>query len=684
MVMQGDTTDYREHPEMKHLKETYPLNGLKLTTVAGLRWRNRMQASEAYFRDYSKRWSANQELYSGFDKMISKFGTYVAVPFSVVQNWVNDVYYRNPDPLVQDRSGNKDLGKILSDLFRTIHRESDSERKMKEALADQFWAGFGALWVSFRQDGVFDPEVFDFFKNEQGGVIPTKQQVLVTRISPWRIRFDPTGREWDLSDHSYLGVMYEQSLAQVMRDPTVSEDDRRRIMAHYGAGNLSSTYDPQQVRYATLATSFNEEDPEFIKIPFWQIWSRPDKQVYRLPLGSSFTLEPQPWNEEFAEADVFPLLYMAKNREFEDESRLQGFVGIPDFTLIEPHVRNINKLEALFMAANQHVINKYITYKGVLDQQAAAKLADGTKQFAVIELDKDALNVFPTEMRDKLSMKEVLGLVPQAELKELHHLEGIKNEFEMIWQIIGQGPADRGGVSEAGSATESLGMQQGLGRRMSAARHENGKNFCRLTKLFYLVLKARQTLPLRYQMTTAFNQQVWQEFSADALTDLDLHFEYAVGSSEYRTREQEFALRQQMAQVLMPIFQAANNTRLLMKVAQDLVEPLNILGSEQYFNDEASQIAMKLLAILRGLGKGRILADDPQAAKQIAELVAMLAQAILTPQQLAEVEAASAGAPAPEPEGEGSLPAPQSAGEASFEAGASGSAAAGAQGGLPN
>lgn len=673
----------RKHPELEALEGKYKLGELKLYTIEGQRWKNRMEASDAYFRDYSKNWKQNQELYSGFEAMVRRYGTYVALGFSSIQNWINDTYFRNPDPLVQDKGGNKDLGQMLSHLFKSVLKEADSESKVKQGLLDVAWAGFSCPWVSFQQNAYLDETLFDFSIGKQGALVPTKQQVRITHISPYRIRFDPTGREWDLSDHGWIAILYEQTLAQVMRDPTVSEEDRRRIMAYYGSGGPGAVYDATQVRYSEYS-SFREQDPEFIKLAFWHIWSRPDHMTYRMPVNAQFFLTPQPWPAEFAEEDIFPCVYIAKNRDVEDESRLKGFIGIPDMTLIEPHIKNINKLEALLMAACQHVINKYVTIKGALDTTAQQKLADGTKQFSVIELDKDALNQFPTQMQEKLSLKDVLSLVPQAELKELWHLKAIANEMSMIQQVMGQGPGDRGGVSEANSATESLGMQQGLGRRMANAQHENGRVFCALMKLVFITLKARQTLPLRYQMTTAFSQQVWQEFNADSLRNLDLHFEYAVGSTEFRTREQEFALRERMATVLMPVLQAQQNNRLMLKLAQDLIEPLNILGSEQFFDDQAAFIAQKLLAILRGLGKGTTLADDPKAAMQIPELVAQLAQAILTPQQLAEVEAAVNQAQPPQPEGQGSLPAPPTPGQADAATAAAGSAAAGADGGMAN
>jgi hypothetical protein len=676
----------RKHPDMERLERQYELGELRLDTPEGVRWKNRMEASESYFKDYTTRfgWRENQELLSGFGQLMKKYGTYVALPYAITANWVADTYYRNPDPLIQDRGGNRDLGRILSDVAKAIHAETDSERKMKDALGDQSWAGFGCMWASFVQQADYNPEAFDHSTGEMGAYEAKKQRVVLKRISPWRIRFDPKGRDWDLSDHGYVAIDYERSLASLMRDPKLSDDDKRRLMTFHRSGAFFSQYAPQQVRFAT-ETSYTEDDPEHVPVYIRQIWSRHDHMVYDMPLGASFTFEPREWDPEFAEADVFPLHYMAKNREPEDESSLCGFIGIPDLTLIRPHIYAIQKLEALFLAANQHVINKYLMPKGALGETEKTKLGDGVKQFTVVEWDPSALAAFPVEMREKIGSDDILKLVKQGELKELHHLEGIRHELDMIAQIIGQGGADRGGLSEADSATESLGMQQGLARRRSNAIHVNGKHYNAVTKLIFLILKARQTLPIRYAMTSRrFNERVWAEFNADTLKDLDLHFDYAVGSSELRTREEEFALRERMATVLLPVLQARGDTRLMMKLAGDLCEVLNVNGWEEYFNDTLIDTMKQLVALQQAIGKGLIPADDPRVAARMMELITIAATETLTEQDLKEVVASSANAPQPEAAGGGSIAAPPTPGQSDYDAGARGSAMSGMGGGMAN
>jgi hypothetical protein len=672
----------KKHPELEKLEAEYPLGTLQLSTIEGQRWRRRMDESQAYYNEYSGRfgWAENQILLSDFRALEEKYGTYVALPNAIAQNFVADTYFRNPDPLIQDKGGNRDLSKILSDVLRSIHQEVDSERKMKDALTDQWWAGFGCVWASFRQESYEAPVVDDFGQPAGSETVPTKQQVLLKQLSPYQIRFDPKGRDWDLSDHRYVAVEYIRSLAASMRDPRLSEEDKRRVMASFSSGNIETTYET-----ATSNISTGEDDPEFIQLKFWQIWDRTTKKVYDLPMGAQFTLSPQDWPEEFAEADVFPLRYMPANREAQDQGGKRGFIGIPYLTLIRPHIYAIQKLEALFLAANQHVINKYLMPKGALDEAAKNKLADGTKQFAVVEWDSDALNAFPAEMRDKFRSDEILQLVKQGDLKELHHLEGIRHEMDLIAQIVGQASGDRGGLSKAKTATESMGMQRGLERRRSNAIHVNGKHYNAVTKLFFLILKQRQTLPIRYQMTTNYNEQVWAEFNADALKDLDLHFDYATGSSEPRTREEEFALRERMAAQLLPVLQANGDVRGMRMIARDLTEVLNIKESEKYFNDELVDAMKELVALQNALGKGLVDPGNPQVAARQMELIAIAAQATLTERDLAEVAASAANMAPPSPSGQGSLPAAPSPGaQAHTAAAGAGSAAAGVIGGTPN
>lgn len=675
----------KRNPRLVALENAYPLAGLSLSNEDGLLWENRGLASEAYFNDYSWDWEENQELLSDVRAMQRRYGDqYVALADSIIQDFVAAVYYRNPEPFIQDKGGNRDLSRMVTDVCAAMHADADSEQVMKDAFYDQSWAGFGLPYVSFRQD-------YDEMPGEEEGeseIVVKKQKVTVDLISPWDVRFDPRGRKWDMSDHKYLQFLFFPTLSQVMRWPWMTDEDKRRIMAWNKAGRVgdhfsSDRYSNQLIDYITMGDE--ETDPDHIQIPMWQIWDRTKKMIPYRPAGASFVLSPQPWPEEFEEADCYPVVYMAKNRESKNRRGTTGFMGVPDIRKIKPHLLAIRRLENLFLAANQHVIFKYLMPKGALDPQEQAKLMTDVQR-DVIEFDPDNLNAFPTEMRDKIFKDGILSLVNQPDLKETRHLVGIKHEFDMIAQIMGQSSGARGGMPETDTATDSAIIDARLKARESNARHVGGKNYMQLTKRMFLVAKQRMELPIQYQMTTSYNQKVWSEFSADKLRELDLHFDYGVDSSEPKTREQQFGLYERFASIMLPILQASGNTRSALKIGRDMGDILGIRNVDQYFNDQVIDLLKQLAALFHGIQAGQIDPADPKVVTQEMELMSQVMSQMLTESDLADVMAEKSGAPAPEPQGMGSMPAPMSPGEQAYESGgaSAGAAAAGAVGGMAN
>lgn len=664
---------------MVQYEEKYALGGLPMTNQDGTRWAHRMAASESYYNDYSWDWKENQELLVDVREMERKYGgpaggSYVMLAHSIQQNFIASTYFRNPNPLIQDKRGNRDLSKMLSDMAKSVLAEIGSERKMKEGLEDRWWAGFGLVWGSFRQ--VAD-ELAD------GTIIPRKQHVLLKRMSPYRVRFDPEGREWDMSDHTYCAVLYYPTLQMLMTDRRCSDEDRRRIMASYKRGVTGdANFDWRSIR-STTVTDLVEDDPAYIRVPTWQIWARPEKKIYNQIANTQFTLTPIDWPEEFAEEDCFPFVYMPSSREPEDKEATRGFIGIPYLREIKAHLYAVNRLESQFVAANQTAIFKYACVKGALSLEQQSVLQND-KQKAMIEWDPAALEAFPAQMREKFTkFSDIFELIKQPDLQEMKHLEGIKHEMDMIAQIIGQAPGDRGGMPQTNTATDSIIVNKRLQTREDSHKHEAGGFFKQLLKLIFLILKHRQELPIPYQMTTNFNETVWMQFAADKLRDLDLHYDYAVGSNEDRTREEEFALRERVAQATLPFLQASGDLRDQMKVVRDLVEVLDVTGTEQYFQDDVQDLIAQLTAISYGIQRGEINPADPTIANKQVELIAMLGDRLLTQDKMKEIVTESANMASQGPQQQmGSMAKAPTPGQADFAAGARGSAAAGAGGGL--
>lgn len=668
---------FEKNPAMEALRARYQLGTLPMSTDDGKRWQRRMAASESYYNDYSWDWAENQQLLCDVREMARKYGgpaggSYVMMAHSVQQNFIASTYFRNPDPIIEDKGGNKDLSRTLSDVAKAILAETHSERKMKEGLEDRWWAGFGLEWVSFRQ---VDTELAD------GSLKALKQHVLLKRMSPYRVRFDPAGREWDMSDHTYAAVLYYPTLQQLMDDRRFNDDDRRRVMASYQRGvDGDANFDWSDAR-ATTMTGQIEDDPAYIRVPTWQIWAKPEKKIYNQLHHTQFTLTPLDWPEEFAEDDCFPFVYMPSSREPEDKDSKRGFIGIPYLREIKTHLYAINRLESQFVAANQSAIFKYWQIKGVLDKVAQEVLAND-KQKATIEIDPSALEAYPTFTRDGFKFKDVFGLIEQPDLKELRHLEGIKHEMDMIAQIIGQAPGDRGGMPDSKTATDSIIVNKRLQVREDTHKAEAGGFFKQLLKLIFLVVKHRQELPIHYQMTTPnYDQKVWSKFNADTIRDLDLHYDYAVGSNENQTREEKFALRERVAQTALPFMQASGDLRDQMKIIRDLVETIDPTAG-QYFQDDVQDLMAQLIAIQYGIAKGQINPADPAIAEKQVNLISMLGSRLLTHDKMAQIVTQSAGQPDQGPtQGMGSMAKAPTPGQSDYQAGAQGAANAGMGGG---
>ena len=665
------------NPQLVQWEADYPLETLSLSNDDGIRWESRHQASEAYFNDYSFDWEENLALLSDVQYMEATYGDYVMIAYPMIQNLIGDVYFKNPRPLITDKRGNRDLSRMVTDMVESIHNDADSESAMQDGLQDQSWSGISVVYAAMQEK---------VYQDVDGSLVPEWQRIIVDSISPWDVRFDPRGRKRDMRDHAYVSILITPSLGKLMRWGWLSDDDRRRIIAWNRAGMVDNgivgdQYAAQRIDWPSM-TDQEETDPDIIQVPMWTHWDRTKKLVFFRPAGARFTLSPQPWPKVFADADIFPFVYRAKNRESKNKRGTNGFIGIPDLRLIKPNLLAIRRYRSLFLAANQHAVFKYLTPKGALNTEQLAKLGSDVQR-QVIEYDSTSLDAFPIELRtDPKVFGELLTLVPQPDLKETRHLVGIKLEFDLIAQILGQGSGERGGMPDTETATDSMIVNQRLNQRLATMRHEEGRGYKALTRRIVMILKGQQVLPISYQMTTAYNEKVWMQFSADDLRELDLHFDYAVGSSEPRTREKEFELRERMAAILMPVLQARGDTRGMMKVARDLVDMLAIRDSEKYFNDVVLDLMKKLAMLFYGVQKGELNPADQNVVNQQVELIGAIMNEMMTPEDLAAARSEQQNAPAPEPTGTGSSPKALSPGQRSYEAGAAGSASAGAMGGM--
>jgi hypothetical protein len=626
-------------------------------------WSGRYKAADEFHKDHTWDWEENRKLLVDFRNMVDKYGTYVAIGFAVLQNLVTDVYFRNPDTWVEDKRGNRDLGNILTGVFTAIHADCKTERKMKEALFDAGWS-LGAVMISFeeRQQDELVPILDDegqpivdeqgnvpTFQDEEVGEVPLaatdedgnfltqsvvqSQRIVEKRISPWRLRYDPDGLDWEFEDHKWVGIKFRRTLGQCIRDPRFTDEGKQKLIASFQKKNATNYQALQKISYSIVYSE--ERDPDFLDVELVEIWDRVNKKVIYMPVDEEFTIGVHAWPRWLAEADQgagkFPVRLICFDREPEDEEGQHGFYPVPAVRRIKPHLYNLNRLSALFIEGNTHVVNKHVAPAGLFSPTEMTKL-QSDKNREVITYDPKALaQILPANVQLSAdAVRQLFFRVDQGDNKEMKHIEAIQNELNMIAQILGQSSGDRGGLAVSGSATEALGLQQRLQQRLSEQRAAAAKHYNALTELMFLALKSEQQLPIRYQMTTEYNQSVWQEFAGDQWQDLDLHFNFSTSPQEARTREQELALRQQVMQVVMPVAQELGDTRLIKWLIGLMAEPLDVPGVQKMLGDDASGVAAQLLQLDYAIRSGQIRPGDANVANMKQELTSKLIEVTIS------------------------------------------------------
>jgi len=670
-----------------------------LVTEAGMKWNPRLLSSEQYHRINSKDWDDLRNLYAELGKYEASDGTRVAIGWSIIQNLVSDVYHKNPDPWIVPKTplADKTLARILRNVTRTIHKETDTEGIVRDALSTESWAGFAGDWRSFGQDdheednpleidGVpqRDPGTGKQLFSDKPLIVPDRQWIEGEYTSPWDIRFDSDGRRWDLLDHKFLIRRYRRTLKEFIDDPAISKRAKRMLKAWVNGHRSSYTNEMESGGLDTK--DYAELDPAYITVECAEIWDRVEKEIIHVPADgedyAEFDIMVEDWPPDFAAANggrgEFPFTFIAFNKAPEDKQGKRGFYPIPTLRLIRQQLENINRLELLFLETATLAIRKYVSMAGILDQKAIAKLSSDVNR-EVLTIDPSTLKELLGQTYDmsQFDIRNFIHLLPQEERGEaIRNLEAIEHQIDLIHQIIGQGPADRGGLAESGSATEALNLAARLEKRIDARVQQAGNHYDSITAKCFLLLKGRQILPFRYQIPAGkFNPSVWREFHASDIDGIDLAYEHRTGAQRPRTRAQEFQERQQAVTTILPAIQS--DLGLVRELFIWSIEPLDVsdeITEIMKQSNSAKELAKQLAAITAGLEQGMLDPTDPQVANRKTELTSKLIRTILTDEDAAEMFGGGGGG------GDvGSLPKGQSQGQVAFNQAlpGEGSAAAG-------
>jgi len=648
----------------------------ELTTERGKVWKERHDAAETIHAQKRARWAYLRALYvSVYENVetVKAWSETVAMGWSVINGMIDDTYFQNPETLIQARGGdpNGDLSRVLTDVTNTIHKDTDTEGIMRQAMQTSAWAGFALHWAYFDQ----------IDRDGDGGRIDVdRQRICGEYVSPFLFRGDPQGRRWDFKDFTWISRDYTLTLQQALDHPLFT-DEGKRMLREWARG------DRQQVSGDALVTErgFAETDPKFVKLRLRETWDRPNHQILHQPVGASFDVGPEdnPWPREFIESDDLPATMVAFNRVPEDEKFIDGWWPLPDIQLVADQLEELNRLFGILMEAATLSTLKYLYVQGLIGAEEWNAIAsDKTRTGTAVDLTKVKEHLVAAGFlnADKFTLRDLIMLLPQDEAAAMvKHEEAIERVMNTIAEVLGQGPGSRYGLAPSKTATESAGLQAAKDQRARARANQAGRIYDAITAKYWLLLKANQQLPIAYVDSTSGNKGVWRQFNAQKVRNIDLAYTHRVGSSRPRDTQSELFALKESAAIALPVLQFLGETDALMEIIRRLFDLQGITVTS--LRPGAKDIAKKLGALQAGVMGGQVDPTLPEVAHERSELTSQLLAAVLGPEGMKELAAAmNQGAPggpingADDGGGTGSLPSPATRGEA---AAAAGSAAAG-------
>lgn len=676
----------------------------------GKRWTRRIKAANSKYRTASRDWEKLRKLYASVYEQRRKWGVSVPLARTLVDGIVADSYIQNPDPFIEFLSDAPDgMEQRLRDLFRTLHEDCDTKTILQRGRVAAACMGLAGHWTDFQQESEVheasddDDADDDIHSIPDEGEPPAKaprapraQRITGELVLGWDLRFDPQCRSWDLRDAKWIARMYTRSLADINDDDTgaISPDGKKMLKAWMRGKNLPIRPDARLRGEDSGLTP--EDDDAYRMVNVWEIWARPEKKIYHVPVGAEFTIGAYDWKKPWADAldglGEYPLTLIALNWQLADEDGEHGFYPMPDLRLAQSQLENLPRLEAAFLDSVTNSARKFFGVEGLLDDKQVTQLqTDENRAFMKIDLKALAKAINGGQSLD-LQFFDLRKLIVELEqagnAQAMKHLEAIQHQLELCYMLMGVGPGDRAGVAQAGSATESLGIQERLAVRTEKTVEDMADIADRISEKFWLCLKGAQTLPIPYRRAVNNDETTWDVFT-DPTTEfasLDCVFRHHVGSSRPPNRERIKAERRELFALVAPVLQATMDVTAMFEWIHWIVDAYDNKFASRMTRPELKGLAKEIVLLIDQYQNGQEQIT-PQTADKLLGMVSQFFSRYLSDsemQQVAQKSVQSAGSQAPGPAGPGgtgSSPRPPSSGQAAY-AQARGAAAAGAVGGM--
>lgn len=655
-------------------------------TELGKEWGPRAKRMETYYKEKSADWDDLWKLYAKTYREIafsdgSKAVIKDALAKTIVKNWIADLWATIPDPQLRSRRSrqNPNFDRALCDLATAVHDVAGTDQQFKRGLTVAAYQGGFVIWPVFEQRGQFvqlaSENVPPLPQDGEETAEPTgvqdeagePQQAPQTFVADAQrvrnqmvplslMRFDPNGREPDLYDDQYIGRIYTRKLSEWWADERIDLNQRKMLVNAISASDRRGlTTQPSNSVERQVET-----DPDFIDVKCLEIWSRPSKKIIHIPIISgeyaNFEIGPFDWPTTYAKADFgrgkMPCRLIMADWNPPDKDDSDGRYPLPLLRDIRGLLEDRIRLYNLFFEAARSVIDKYFTIDGITTAAALTK-AMSSDQKEIVFLDRDkvqsALNV------TNLGGIDFSKLIRRFEtsdkqLQALNFSAMIDRVETQIYENVGQGPADRGGITKAESATATMNIRAKMDIRTGDQSEQIADAYDDVTELDFMLLAEHGTLPIPYMKTSDnLDQSVWDEFEPELLEGEDFSFSHVRGSSRPQNKQGQKIERKDFLATAGPFL--ANDPQKLNSILSWVLEAYDFPDVKAMLANPIKDLLKQLFAIDVFLGDHPEEAANNKIAAQKQEIVSQLEKAGLSQSDMTQIVMAASGKTGAAPEG---------------------------------
>ncbi len=429
-------------------------------------WASRLRRMLEYQRENAADWQSNARLMlgdttgteaEGIPKGVGHRSKGLAYAWGLVRSLVSEIYAQNPQVLVEPL--NQELrqhGRIITRIMQSDMERMRVERVMNRAIRDCFPFGYGAVIEAV--DNYVSVHVDD--DGEEQPVLDG-QHFHLRRIHPNDLLFDPNGREYDLSDHRFIGIRFYPTIAWLRQE---ADRQKKKGVAWRLPENLDEA--PESVPETKIGQNnmektqstlgfgtMQESDPEYRQVSVIELHDKVRKKIVYVLEFNQFEMASVPWPAQFCMEgrELYPVTLIYLNEPTE------GFYPIPELRPIRPQLLELANLARMMREDAAQKFRKIATMAEFIDPAQKGEIADMTKANNLLAFDRRAIEEFFGEenvSRD-FDVRKLVGVLDDVYVNRDHPARYAMVEQE-IQNILGYGPASRGGIPRVRSAREAM------------------------------------------------------------------------------------------------------------------------------------------------------------------------------------------------------------------------------------